>query len=277
MELATRAAGAGGRSGQRCRPRCAGALPVARGVRRRARPPGIDERHLRETLRQELRMRAYLDQRFPAAGDRRPSSIFLPRNGHQGLQSGGGRDPPRERRWFPGYRLADYRPATVNSAGLAADTNTRVSSPSARSLTGGAGRSRPRTRQEVPWRSPRPHALQQMARAKRRARHDDAGDAAAEPPLEAMQQERALDFFAHAAGHHHHQGKQPGVARRPQQRLQRIVFHRVQPLWRDALDRGTTAMPMPNATRMSGRPAAGFRTRTGWRPRRTSAVARPCA
>jgi len=36
---------------------------------------GIDERHLRETLRQELRMRAYLAQRFPAAADRRQSSM----------------------------------------------------------------------------------------------------------------------------------------------------------------------------------------------------------
>jgi hypothetical protein len=36
---------------------------------------GIDERHLRETLRQELRMRAYLDRRFPVVGDRRQSSI----------------------------------------------------------------------------------------------------------------------------------------------------------------------------------------------------------
>ena len=32
---------------------------------------GIDEKHLRETLRQDLRMRAYLDQRFTAAADRR--------------------------------------------------------------------------------------------------------------------------------------------------------------------------------------------------------------
>ena len=32
---------------------------------------GIDEKHLRETLRQDLRMRAYLDQRFTSAADRR--------------------------------------------------------------------------------------------------------------------------------------------------------------------------------------------------------------
>jgi hypothetical protein len=35
---------------------------------------GIDERHLRETLRQDLRMREYLDQRFSAA-DRRATQI----------------------------------------------------------------------------------------------------------------------------------------------------------------------------------------------------------
>ena len=32
---------------------------------------GIDEKHLRETLRQDLRTRAYLDQRFSNAADRR--------------------------------------------------------------------------------------------------------------------------------------------------------------------------------------------------------------
>ena len=32
---------------------------------------GIDETHLRETLRQDLRVRAYLDQRFSTAADRR--------------------------------------------------------------------------------------------------------------------------------------------------------------------------------------------------------------
>jgi hypothetical protein len=35
---------------------------------------GIDEKHLRETLRQDLRMRAYLDQRFSIA-DRRVTLI----------------------------------------------------------------------------------------------------------------------------------------------------------------------------------------------------------
>jgi hypothetical protein len=36
---------------------------------------GIDEKHLRETLRQNLRMAAYLDQRFAAAPDRRQALI----------------------------------------------------------------------------------------------------------------------------------------------------------------------------------------------------------
>jgi hypothetical protein len=36
---------------------------------------GIDEKHLRETLRQDLRMRAYLDQRFVAAADRRSALV----------------------------------------------------------------------------------------------------------------------------------------------------------------------------------------------------------
>ena len=36
---------------------------------------GGDEKHLRETLRQDLRIRAYLDQRFAAAADRRSTVV----------------------------------------------------------------------------------------------------------------------------------------------------------------------------------------------------------
>ena len=36
---------------------------------------GLDDRHLRETIRQNLRIRAYEDQRFTAAGDRR-AAVF---------------------------------------------------------------------------------------------------------------------------------------------------------------------------------------------------------
>jgi hypothetical protein len=36
---------------------------------------GSDEKHLRETVRQDLRMRAYLDQRFAGASDRRPTVV----------------------------------------------------------------------------------------------------------------------------------------------------------------------------------------------------------
>jgi hypothetical protein len=36
---------------------------------------GIDEKHLRETLRQDLRMAAYMNQRFTAADDRRRAAI----------------------------------------------------------------------------------------------------------------------------------------------------------------------------------------------------------
>jgi hypothetical protein len=36
---------------------------------------GIDDRHLRETLRQDLRIRAYLDQRFSTAPDRRAALV----------------------------------------------------------------------------------------------------------------------------------------------------------------------------------------------------------
>lgn len=36
---------------------------------------GIDEQHLRETLRQDLRVAAYMDQRFTASEDRRQAAI----------------------------------------------------------------------------------------------------------------------------------------------------------------------------------------------------------
>ncbi len=36
---------------------------------------GIDDKHLRETLRQDLRIRAYLEQRFTAASDRRQAVL----------------------------------------------------------------------------------------------------------------------------------------------------------------------------------------------------------
>ena len=36
---------------------------------------GVDEAHLRETLRQDLRIRAYEDQRFASAGDRRQALV----------------------------------------------------------------------------------------------------------------------------------------------------------------------------------------------------------
>jgi len=39
------------------------------------RRSGIDEAHLRETLRQDLRIRAYEDQRFASAGDRRQALV----------------------------------------------------------------------------------------------------------------------------------------------------------------------------------------------------------
>src|SRR5262249_7048056 len=47
---------------------------------------GLDRRHLRETLRQDLRMRAYLDQRFAGAGDRRQA---LTRQWRAGLRRRG--------------------------------------------------------------------------------------------------------------------------------------------------------------------------------------------
>jgi len=36
---------------------------------------GIDESHLRDVLRQNLRIRAYMEQRFAPAGDRRPQVV----------------------------------------------------------------------------------------------------------------------------------------------------------------------------------------------------------
>ena len=36
---------------------------------------GLDENQLRDVLRQNLRIRAYMDQRFAAAGDRRQEMV----------------------------------------------------------------------------------------------------------------------------------------------------------------------------------------------------------
>ena len=65
---------------------------------------------------------------------------------------------------------------------------------------------------------------------------DHADDRAAQPHVEAVEQERALDFLAHAAGGEHHEREQPRVARRAQQFLQRVVGDGVERR-RPALDR----------------------------------------
>jgi len=46
-------------------------FPSAQAFEDALKRSGLDDRHLRETLRQDLRIRAYEDQRFAAAGDRR--------------------------------------------------------------------------------------------------------------------------------------------------------------------------------------------------------------
>ena len=50
-------------------------FPSAAGLDAALARSGIDEKHLRETLRQDLRMRAYLDQRFSTASDRRATLV----------------------------------------------------------------------------------------------------------------------------------------------------------------------------------------------------------
>ena len=56
---------------QRVRQRFASAAAFTAALTR----SGIDEPHLRETLRQDLRIRAYLDQRFSAQPDRRANLV----------------------------------------------------------------------------------------------------------------------------------------------------------------------------------------------------------
>ena len=50
-------------------------FPSAAGLDAALARSGIDDKHLRETLRQDLRMRAYLDQRFSTASDRRATLV----------------------------------------------------------------------------------------------------------------------------------------------------------------------------------------------------------
>ena len=71
-------------------------------------------------------------------------------------------------------------------------------------------------------------ALQQVTRAECDARDDQPDDAAAQPDLEAVQEKRALNLFAHAAGDEHDEREEPRVARRAQEILQRVLFDRVQ-------------------------------------------------
>jgi hypothetical protein len=50
-------------------------FPSADAYRTALTRSGIDEAHLRETLRQDLRIQAYEDQRFASAGDRRQALV----------------------------------------------------------------------------------------------------------------------------------------------------------------------------------------------------------
>src|SRR5215475_8540963 len=56
-------------------------------------------------------------------------------------------------------------------------------------------------------------ALQQMSEAECHARHDEPDYRTAQPDVETMQDERPLDFFAHAAGDDDDHGEDPHVAR----------------------------------------------------------------
>ena len=98
--------------------------------------------------------------------------------------------------------------------------------------------------------------------------------AAAEPDLEAVQQERALDFLAHAAGDDHDEREQPRVARRAQQLLQRIVLDGVQRR-REALDGEQHGER--DAEARSGSAAGRARASPADRPAAEEDVARPLA
>lgn len=67
-----------------------------------------------------------------------------------------------------------------------------------------------------------------MPRAERDAADDEAHRAAAQPDVEPVQHECALDFLAHAAGHDDNEREPPRIARRAQQPLQRIGLDVVQ-------------------------------------------------
>ena len=81
---------------------------------------------------------------------------------------------------------------------------------------------------EQAGRDRRVDALQQMPGAEADARHRQPDDRAAEPHLEPVQQERALDLLAQAARHQHDEREEPRVARRAQQILQRVFRHGVE-------------------------------------------------
>ena len=99
-------------------------------------------------------------------------------------------------------------------------------------------------------------------------------DAAAQPDLEAMQQERALNLLADASGHEHDEREQPRVARRAEETLERILLQRCAATARSTWIASSTPMPAPSATTISGMPYA---TSSGDRPRPEEHVARTLA
>ncbi len=68
-----------------------------------------------------------------------------------------------------------------------------------------------------------------MSRAECGAAQNDADTGSAEPPLEPAQHERALNFFAHAAGDDDDDAEERGAPARADQVLQGILGHVVQP------------------------------------------------
>jgi hypothetical protein len=155
---------------------------------------GFDDRYLRGVLRQDLRIQAYIAERF-AAAPQSPSSISPAdsqklRELHQ--------VEPRVRH----DRRHDRPAAQVHHA--------------------------PK-RPEDARREHRVPSLDAVPEPEADADDDDAHEPAAEPALEPVQEERALDLLAHASRDDDDQGEDGGTARRPQKILERIVLDGPEP------------------------------------------------
>ena len=207
---------------------------------------GIEESHLRETLRANLRLRAYLEQRFTVVAPSDEEIAAYYREHPDGFTRGG-RVPPLDEvrddvvqtlafdrrqtmvdEWIAGLRrrAADHRRVSVAGQGQRCRSATRSTirrTADLQQVECGVADHRPDDR-PPPQIDDAPERAEQRCRdhgvapcsacpaPKASAGDDHSHRRAAEPALEPPQDECALHLFADATGDHHHDGEERGIA-----------------------------------------------------------------